>query len=61
MNGYALIDLNVSKNEFIIFQFRKQKLHDHITLKLNITMFESYKIKYLGIILDDQLNSKANS
>ncbi len=53
------LSLNVSKTEFIIFKPPKKKLNDRITLKLNgITIHESPKIKYLGIIMDDRLTWK---
>ena len=51
------LSLNVSKTEFIIFRPPKAKLTNRITLTLNrTTIFESTKIKYLGIILDNRLS-----
>ena len=52
------LSLNVSKTEFIIFK-PPPKTNQRITLKLNgATIYESKKIKYLGIIMDDQLTWK---
>ena len=51
------LSLNVSKTEFIIFKPPKKSLNQRITLTLNRTrIYESTKIKYLGIILDARLN-----
>ena len=53
------LSLNVSKTEFIIFKPPRKHLEQRITLKLNgATLFESKKIKYLGIIMDDRLTWK---
>ena len=53
------LSLNVSKTEFIIFKPPRKRLVKRITLKLNwTTLFESTKIKYLGIIMDDRLTWK---
>ena len=53
------LSLNVSKTEFIIFKSKRKSLKERITLKLNgVTLFESPKIKYLGIIMDDRLTWK---
>ena len=53
------LSLNVSKTEFIVFRPPKKSLMSRIVLKLNGTkIFESPKIKYLGIILDSQLTWK---
>ena len=50
------LSLNVSKTEFIIFRPPKGKLLNRVTLSLNGTkIFESTKIKYLGVILDNKL------
>ena len=50
------LSLNVSKTEFIIFRPPKAKLLNRITLSLNGTkIFESTKIRYLGVILDNKL------
>ena len=54
------LSLNVDKTEFVIFQSRRQNPRERITLKLNNkTIYESFKLKYLGLILDHQLNWKA--
>ena len=51
--------LNVEKTEFIIFRPPRIKLINRFTLKLNrITIYESTKIKYLGLILDPCLTWK---
>ena len=53
------LSLNVSKTEFIIFRPPKGKLLNRVTLSLNGTkLFESTKIKYLGVILDNKLTWK---
>ena len=53
------LSLNVSKTEFIIFKPPRKSLQKRITLKLNgVTLYESKKIKYLGIIMDDRLTWK---
>ena len=53
------LSLNVSKTEFIIFKPPKIALKNRITLKLNgKILYESSKIKYLGLILDDRLTWK---
>ena len=47
------LSINVTKTEFIIFKPPKRLLNQRIILKLNgKKIFESPKIKYLGIILD---------
>ena len=54
------LSLNVDKTEFIIFQSRRQNPRERITLKLNNkTIYESFKLKNLELILDHQLNWKA--
>jgi len=53
------LSLNASKTEFIIFRPPRLNLNKRVTLKLNgVTIFESTKIKYLGIILDSRLSWK---
>ena len=53
------LSLNASKTEFIIFRPPKKTLVDRVTLKLNgIKIYESPKIKYLGILLDNRLTWK---
>ena len=53
------LSLNASKTEFIIFRPPRYNLNKRVTLKLNgVTIFESPKIKYLGIILDSRLSWK---
>lgn len=53
------LSLNVSKTEFIIFKPPKKSLKERFTLKLNRTvLFESTKIKCLGVIVDDRLTWK---
>ena len=53
------LSLNVLKTEFIIFRPPRTNLEQRVVLKLNGTkLFESSKIKYLGIILDNRLSWK---
>ena len=53
------LSLNVNKTEFIVFRPPKMFLDNRIVLKLNRTkIFESRKIKYLGLIVDDRLSWK---
>ena len=53
------LSLNVGKTEFIIFRPPSKPLTERIVLRLNQTnIFESTKIKYLGIILDSRLTWK---
>ena len=53
------LSLNVSKTEFIIFRPPRTNLGQRITLSLNRnTIFESTKIKYLGVIMDSKLSWK---
>ena len=50
------LSINVSKTEFIVFRPPKRPFKERITLKLNgIKIFESKKIKYLGVIMDTRL------
>ena len=47
------LSINVTKTEFIIFRPPRKPFNQRIVLKLNgIQIFESPKIKHLGIILD---------
>ena len=47
------LSLNANKTEFLIFRPPRANLIERVTLRLNgVTIFESPKIKYLGIILD---------
>ena len=53
------LSLNVAKTEFIIFRPPRMNPKDRIVLELNRTkIFESPKIKYLGLILDSRLTWK---
>ena len=53
------LSLNVAKTEFIIFRPPRKKLEQRVYLKLNgVKIYESTKIKYLGIILDNRLTWK---
>ena len=55
------LSLNVSKTEFIVFRPPCKTLTERIVLTLNNTkIFESYKIKYLGLLMDTRLNWKAH-
>ena len=51
------LSINVDKTEFILFKPAKYKLTERFTLKLNnVTIFESTKLRYLGVILDNKLS-----
>ena len=51
------LSLNVGKTEFVIFRPARSKRLERIVLKINrCKIFESSKIKYLGMILDSSLN-----
>jgi len=53
------LSLNVSKTEFMIFRPPKKTLSNRIVLTLNRTkIYESTKIKYLGLLLDSRLSWK---
>ena len=55
------LSLNTGKSEFIVFRPPRYNQGVRITLKLNHTkLFESPKIKYLGLILDNKLIWKAH-
>ena len=55
------LSLNVDKTEFIIFRPPRKNSDNRFTLKLNrITLYESPKIKYLGLILDKALSWKSH-
>lgn len=55
------LSLNTGKMEFIVFRPPRFKMTERLTLKLHQTkFFESSKIKYLGMILDNKLNWKAH-
>jgi hypothetical protein len=50
------LSLNVLKTEFIIFRPLRTKLENRVVLTLNNKrIYESRKIKYLGLIMDDRL------
>ena len=51
------LSLNVAKTEFTIFRPPSKFLENRITLTLaGKKIFESRKVKYLGIILDNRLS-----
>ena len=53
------LSVNTGKTEFIVFRPPRHNLDIRLTLKFNkIKLFESSKIKYLGLILDNKLNWK---
>ena len=54
------LSLNASKTEFIVFRpLRHKANHERLILKLHHSkLFESSKIKYLGLILDNKLSWK---
>ena len=56
------LSLNAGKTEFIVFRPPRYKLSERVTLKLHHSkLFESSKINYLGLILDNKLNWKAHT
>ena len=53
------LSLNVDKTEFILFKPGNTKLAQRFTLKLNNTIiYESTKLRYIGVILDNKLTWK---
>ena len=53
------LSLNVDKTDFVVFRPPRTKTYNRFTLKLNrTTLYESPKIKYLGLILDKTLSWK---
>ena len=54
------LSLNAGKTEFIVFRpLVRKALHERLTLKLHHSkLFESPKVKYLGLILDNKLSWK---
>ena len=55
------LSINAGKTEFIVFRPSRKRIDLRITLKLHHTrLYESSKIKYLGLILDNKLNWKAH-
>ena len=50
------LSINIGKTEFIVFRPPRHNIDIRLTLKLHhTTLFESSKIKYLGLILDNKL------
>jgi hypothetical protein len=55
------LSLNVAKTEFLIFKPPRRPLPERIVLSLNNKkIFESFKMKYLGLILDSRLTFRAH-
>ena len=55
------LSLNATKTESIVFRPLRHRSTDRVTLKLHHTiLFESSKIKYLGLILDNKLDWKSH-
>ena len=51
------LSVNVDKTEFVVFKPPRKSLKERITLKLNgKTIFESKKIRYLGLIMDEKIS-----
>ena len=55
------LSLNVGKSEFLVFRPTRHKTYERFILKLyHSKLFESQKIKYLGLILDNKLDWKGH-
>ena len=55
------LSLNEGKTEFIVFRPPRRSINLRITLRLHDTkLYESSKIKYLGLLLDNKLNWKSH-
>ena len=55
------LSLNSRKFEFLVFRPLRHKTYERFTLKLHHSkLFESQKIKYLGLILDNKLDWKGH-
>ena len=55
------LSLNSGKSEFLVFRPPRNKTYEPFTLKLHYSkLFESQKIKYLGLILDNKLDWKGH-
>ena len=53
------ISLNVNKTEFVIFRSQRKKIEGDINIKLNgKRLYPSSYIKYLGVLLDENLSWK---
>ena len=53
------LSVNIDKIEFMIFKPPKMTTVDRVTSKFNgITIHESPKVTYLGLVLDDRLSWK---
>lgn len=56
---YNLLTVNTNKTNYVIFHSKNKKLKDNTQLRINNQPIQKkYKEKYLGIILDNQLNWK---
>ena len=55
------LSLNTGKIEFIVFRPQRYKITEKVTLQMHHSeLFESSKIKYLGLILDNKLDWKGH-
>ena len=55
------LSLNAGKSEFLLFLPTRHKTYERYTLNLHhLKLFESKKIKYLGLILDNKLDLKCH-
>ena len=53
------LSLNIDKTEFIVFKSPRKSINERITLKLNgKNIFESKKLRYLGLIVDSHMTWK---
>ena len=54
----------IKKNELVIFKYQKKKLDSPIKIKLNrkrLYPFMTKSVKYLGIKIDENLNTGSNN
>ena len=57
-----ILSLNISKSNFVIFHPPQKKVNDSIKLYVNNTLLEEKNhVKYLGIMMDNNLNWKSHA
>ena len=53
------LSLNIKKTHFIIFKFKKRKLNQTVSIKINEQPIELVKYtKFLGVYIDEELSRK---